>query len=297
MLAGCHGLLGLDETVDSKFDADLDGVDDRHDNCLGVANADQADQDGDQLGDRCDPTPDGLTCPSGMRIGLDANTDGIDDGCQACESSENEDGDGVADPCDLCPSIPNETRDADGDLVGDGCDPAIPSPNRRILFDGFNVPLGEAWENPGWTQTSGTVVSTGIPMMSAYRVGSDAGDFAITTSFVLADDVVGKLVGLVVVVDANEYRCGMFRKIPGSAQLRTIDPSGKIVDLEIANPSVVDLRMSLNGDQGRRSLKCEVLGALATQSFNFLELGSSVALGLYAEAPTTTFTYADIVAR
>jgi hypothetical protein len=40
-------------------DDDADGVDDGADNCPGVANPGQADNDGDGLGNACDPTPDG----------------------------------------------------------------------------------------------------------------------------------------------------------------------------------------------------------------------------------------------
>ncbi|WP_428269633.1 OmpA family protein, partial [Haliangium sp.] len=72
------------------LDRDGDGIDDGDDNCPEVANADQADQDGDGLGDACDDS----------------------------------DGDGIVDGDDNCPRAPNQGQlDFDNDGVGDACDP------------------------------------------------------------------------------------------------------------------------------------------------------------------------------
>ena len=77
--------------LDSDFDKAFDGAD----NCPSVANADQANLDGDSEGDACD-------------------TD--------------DDGDGIADSTDNCPSVANaDQADADGDDQGDACD-SSPNP-------------------------------------------------------------------------------------------------------------------------------------------------------------------------
>jgi len=74
-------------------DDDNDGVLDVDDNCPLQANADQADNDGDGLGDVCDP---------------------------------DDDNDGIPDSQDLCPLIPDPAQsDFDGDGIGDLCDPDI----------------------------------------------------------------------------------------------------------------------------------------------------------------------------
>jgi hypothetical protein len=71
-------------------DADDDGVSDDVDNCPAVANTDQANFDGDTVGDACD---------------------------------EDDDNDGVLDALDAFPLDPTESVDSDGDGFGDNADP------------------------------------------------------------------------------------------------------------------------------------------------------------------------------
>ncbi|MCE9586550.1 thrombospondin type 3 repeat-containing protein [Candidatus Uhrbacteria bacterium] len=78
---------GGDVTLDSDFDDDL--VDDGVDNCPELDNADQANWDGDMLGDVCD---------------------------------DDDDNDGFLDPVDNCQLMANDQADIDGDFYGDACD-------------------------------------------------------------------------------------------------------------------------------------------------------------------------------
>ncbi len=71
-------------------DSDDDGVADDVDNCTATPNVDQANFDGDALGDACDP---------------------------------DDDNDGVADGDDAFPLDPSESSDSDGDGLGDNADP------------------------------------------------------------------------------------------------------------------------------------------------------------------------------
>ncbi len=88
-------------------DADGDGVPDNTDNCPGLANTDQANHDGDTLGDACDP---------------------------------DDDNDGVADGSDNCPLVANQTQaDTDNDGQGDACD--SDDDNDGIADGSDNCPL------------------------------------------------------------------------------------------------------------------------------------------------------------
>ncbi|WP_370317305.1 PHB depolymerase family esterase [Pseudoalteromonas sp.] len=94
----CAGpLQACKTTTEPTNDADNDGVLDGADNCPNVANADQADNDNDGIGNVCDSTPDGETSDS--------------------------DSDGVSDSLDNCPLVANSDQlDSDADGVGDACD-------------------------------------------------------------------------------------------------------------------------------------------------------------------------------
>lgn len=76
----------VDAAVDAapKPDTDLDGIPDDVDNCPQAANLDQHDEDGDLIGDGCDPCPQDAV----------ATADG--------------DGDGVGDRCDPHPATPGD---------------------------------------------------------------------------------------------------------------------------------------------------------------------------------------------
>ncbi|HUS33598.1 MAG TPA: thrombospondin type 3 repeat-containing protein [Kofleriaceae bacterium] len=80
-----HDAAILDATIDAMVDArmidgppgdvDADGVADNVDNCPGKANADQHSEDGDALGDVCDP------CPHLSGNAADGDSDGVGDAC------------------------------------------------------------------------------------------------------------------------------------------------------------------------------------------------------------------------
>lgn len=90
---------------------DGDGWTDTRDNCPLVKNADQANADGDALGDACDADDDN-----------DGEPDATDAFPLDASETTDSDGDGVGDNADVFPFDANESADTDSDGVGDNAD-------------------------------------------------------------------------------------------------------------------------------------------------------------------------------
>ena len=145
----CFGLMTLPYYGQNVFanvcvsycvDPDLDEVCGESDNCPNTANADQADTDGDGLGDACDSCPldpdndidndavcgDVDNCISiSNKDQADSDGDGIGDACDTfpLDPLNDIDEDGVGGDTDNCPFDNNSDQaDADCDGVGDVCD-------------------------------------------------------------------------------------------------------------------------------------------------------------------------------
>jgi hypothetical protein len=149
---GAEVAAGTDPNDGSSFpvvDTDGDGVPDAIDNCPTVANPDQANHDGDALGDACDP---------------DDDNDGVADGIDLCPTIADPaqldtDGDGVGDACDDCPAVANaDQTDHDGDGLGDACDPD--SDNDGV--PDFGPPAPASNQPFVFTQATG-IVDTTLP--------------------------------------------------------------------------------------------------------------------------------------
>ena len=103
------------------------------DNCPEDANADQADADGDGLGDVCDATPNGEGGPDGDGDGVPDASDNCPDDTNAEQSDR--DGDGQGDVCDATPDGDGDPDDADRDGVLDAADncPTVPNPGQEDI--------------------------------------------------------------------------------------------------------------------------------------------------------------------
>ncbi len=106
-----------------QADVDIDDVGDVCDNCIDDANNNQTNSDSDQYGDACDNCP---TIDNADQADID--TDEVGDVCDNCPDDANtnqvnSDADVYGDLCDNCPDIANaDQADADVDNVGDACD-------------------------------------------------------------------------------------------------------------------------------------------------------------------------------
>ena len=117
---------GVDNVRIEVPDSDGDGILNVNDNCPTVANADQANNDGDAQGDACDTDDDndGIldvndNCPTVANAGQ-ANND-VDAQGDACDTDD--DNDGILDVNDNCPLVANGSQaDNDADGQGNECD-------------------------------------------------------------------------------------------------------------------------------------------------------------------------------
>ena len=143
---------------DIDGDARLNGVD----NCPVIANATQADGDGNGIGDACQDTDADTILDSADNCPLVANTNQFDfdnDGTgNACD--DDIDADGVQNAVDNCQYIANaDQANANGDAFGDVCDVA----QLRFVVEGVNQYYDRTWTMSIDGKAVGTMPSTAVP--------------------------------------------------------------------------------------------------------------------------------------
>jgi len=106
--------MSIRDMIDRADDSDGDSVPDDFDNCIGTANYEQIDRNGDGIGDECEDgegpeeeDPDGDNDEDGVP--------NIADNCKDIENPEQEDfdEDNIGDVCDACPLYFDETNESE----------------------------------------------------------------------------------------------------------------------------------------------------------------------------------------
>lgn len=128
-------LAGLTLALGGRIeDSDVDGVNDRKDQCPGTPAGAQVDARGCPVDDDDDGVPNGIdqcaSSPAGARVDakgcpLDADSDGVSDGLDKCEGTPS----GATVDASGCPS------DADGDKIWDGIDECANTAQGALVDD------------------------------------------------------------------------------------------------------------------------------------------------------------------
>ena len=191
-------------TLDANGDEDGDGVLNGVDNCVNTPNADQADADGDGVGDACQDTDnDGVldindNCPENPNTDqADADGNGVGDACQ------DTDGDTILDVDDNCVDIANtDQQDTNGNGAGDVCDTSYESPNNISLevvsetCDGEENGMINVSVNETFVTYTATVTGTGVNLTQA-----------VTSSYSFENLAVGAYTVCVSVDGRNYEQC------------------------------------------------------------------------------------------
>ncbi|KPJ92449.1 MAG: hypothetical protein AMJ53_09350 [Gammaproteobacteria bacterium SG8_11] len=180
----------------SNPDSDRDGIPDKSDNCVIVANSDQRDTDNDGFGSICDPDLNNDFYVNFVDLGMfrqvygsddenaDFNGDGLVDDADLDimkayffgppgPSKPDTDSDNIPDKSDNCTLVANNAqRDTDNDGFGNFCDPDL---NNDLIVNVIDLGIfrqvfGTADENADFNG-DGTVDTADLDIMKAYFFG------------------------------------------------------------------------------------------------------------------------------
>ena len=196
-----RGIFSGQFKLDPNGDEDGDGVLNGVDNCVNTANADQADIDGNGIGDACQDTDNDTILDINDNCVETANTNQADsDGNGIGDACQDTDNDTVFDSDDNCVDTPNtDQQDTNGNGIGDVCDTSYESPNNITL-----EVISETCED----QDNGKIIISVNETYVTYTATVTGSDFnltqAITATFSFTNLAVG-VYTVCIAVDGRDY--------------------------------------------------------------------------------------------
>ena len=248
----------------SGVDADDDGIDDAIDNCLGLMNPGQGDEDGDFKGDACDPCPIG---PS-AQDDLDHDGDGVGNACDPTDDPSNHD------RIFLFEAF-NDTPGAGATHFGDGND-SINAGAMHIAPG--NMFTGYAWSAPDAAQLTITTKMT---------IDSGGGNLYYAGTVDHVDPTSGSSGGAC----ANKYDATV--GVRAFAYVNTIDGSSPTNGITASSEFLEGAPYTIKEQRVNGAEKC-TRADVSAAGFGSIQSGGSF-IGIGANGAPATFDYVMVV--
>ncbi|MBT8253174.1 MAG: thrombospondin type 3 repeat-containing protein, partial [Bacteroidia bacterium] len=187
-------------TLDPNGDVDSDGVLNATDNCVNTPNADQADADGNGIGDACQDTDNDSVLDINDNCVDAANTDQADaDGNGIGDACQDTDGDTIVDIDDNCIDTPNpDQEDVNANGIGDICDTSYENPENISLevisesCEGqdngqINISINETFVN-----YTATLIGSGVDLTQPITTGAYSFEDLAVGSYTICVSVDGR---------------------------------------------------------------------------------------------------------